>query len=61
MNLFSFLHFLLQIGEHMTGLVDSAAAIFSRLGYPQDQIEQVEQYIKGAIKIFLAIVKNILA
>ena len=45
----------------MTELVDAVAKIFSKLGYSSDEIEKVKEYIQGAIKIFLAIVKNVLA
>jgi hypothetical protein len=45
----------------MTELVDSVAEVFSKLGFPPDQIAHVKEYIKGAIKIFLVIVKNVLS
>jgi hypothetical protein len=41
-------------------LVDSVAEVFSRLGFPSDQIEQIKNSVKGAIKFFLAIMQNVL-
>jgi hypothetical protein len=60
MNVFPSFHFFLQIGENMTKLIDSVAEVFRRLGFPSDQIAQVQEYLKGVIKIFLAIIKNVL-
>jgi hypothetical protein len=45
----------------MTELIDSAAEVFSTLGFPSDQIAEIKEYIKGVIKVFLAIVTNVLA
>ena len=45
----------------MTQLTDSVAEVFRRLGFAQDQIAQIQEYVKGVIKIFLAIIKNVLA
>ena len=42
-------------------LIDTVAEIFSRLDFPSDQIAQVKESLKGAIKIFLTITKNVLA
>jgi len=44
----------------VTQLIDSVAEVFSRLGFPSDQITQIKEYVKGAIKFFLAIMKNVL-
>jgi len=60
MNLFSFFHFFLQIGENLTEMIESVATVFTELGYPADQITRVAEYLKGAIKILLAIMKNVL-
>jgi hypothetical protein len=36
----------------MTELVDSVAEVFIILGFPSDQIAQVQEFLKGVIKIF---------
>ena len=58
---FPSVHFLLQIGENMTELIDWVTVVFSRLGFPSDHNTEVQEFLKGVIKIFFAVIKDTLA
>jgi len=42
-------------------MIDKVAEVFRRLGYSKDQISDDQGFLKGVIKFFSVVIKDILA